>query len=115
MNVTRGFNRVFIVLAVMWALYCSVGYPLARQAEATRLFNVNGEACSADLSVKWSDCIKDAQAAYQDQFAAWQFRRFYSWAWPIVLAASIGVPLIAYGLCRGAGKVAAWVYRGFRT
>ena len=113
MNITRGFNRTLVVLAVLWALYCSVGYPLVRQAEATRQFDENGKGC-ADLNVKWSDCIKDVETAYQDQLAPWHFRRFYSWAWPIVLAASIGVPLVVYALCRGMGKVVAWVYRGFR-
>jgi hypothetical protein len=34
-NIKRGFNRIYIVLAVLWALYCAVLFPLKRQAEAT--------------------------------------------------------------------------------
>jgi hypothetical protein len=34
-NIKRGFNRIYIVLAVLWALYCAVLFPLQRQAEAT--------------------------------------------------------------------------------
>jgi hypothetical protein len=36
MNATRGFNRLFVVLSVLWALYCLIIYPLQTRKNSVR-------------------------------------------------------------------------------
>jgi hypothetical protein len=45
-NIKRGFNRIYIVLAALWALYCAVLFPLQRQAEAIRQLDREIPVCS---------------------------------------------------------------------
>jgi hypothetical protein len=45
-NIKRGFNRIYIVLTVLWAFYCVILFPLQRQAEATRQFDRDLPVCS---------------------------------------------------------------------
>ncbi len=115
-NIKRGFNRIYIVLAAVWLLYCAVLFPLQRQAEATRQFDQEGAACwSMDDSQERSTCLTATTTNWNAQMHQWQFRWFYSWAWGFLLLAVVVLPIVVYGFCRGAAAIAVWVWKGFRV
>lgn len=112
-NIKRGFNRIYIVLAVIWAFYCVILFPIQRQAEATRQFDRDLPVCF-EYGQEDPACL----AVKQDWNASmerWQLPKFYSWAWGLLLVAVFVAPLAVYGCCRGAGAIAVWVWRGFRV
>ena len=115
-NIKRGFNRIYVVLAAVWLLYCAVLFPLQRQAEATRNFDQEGAACwSMDDSQERSTCLTAATTNWNAQMHQWQFRWFYSWAWGFLLLAVVVLPIVVYGCCRGAAAITVWVWKGFRV
>jgi hypothetical protein len=38
----------------------------------------------------------------------------YAAYWPFILAATVGLPLIIYGIIRGIAAVWVWVWRGYK-
>lgn len=115
-SIKRGFNRLYIVLAVLWLLYCAVFFPLQRQAEVTRNFHQEGAACwSMADSEGRRTCLAAATANWNANMHQWQFRWFYSWAWGFLLLAVALFPIMVYGCCRGAAAITVWVWKGFRA
>jgi hypothetical protein len=112
-NIKRGFNRIYIVLAVLWALYCAVLFPLQRQAEATRQLNRDLPVCS-EYGEKDPACLA-VKEDWNASMERWQFRKFYSWAWGLLLLAVFVPPLVVYGCFRAAAAITVWVWKGFRV
>ena len=112
-NIKRGFNRIYIVLAALWALYCVILFPLQRQAEATRKLDQDILACFDDAHVRECDAL--SEQIWSASMEQWQFRKFYSWAWGLLLLAISVPPLAVYGCCRGAAAITVWVWKGFRV
>jgi hypothetical protein len=110
-NIKRGFNRVYIVLAVAWLLYCAVLFPLQRQAEATRKYDRDLPVCF-EYGRQSPTClaVKESWNASMEQ---WQLWKFYSWAWGFLLVAVVLLPIVVYGCCRGAAAITVWVWKGF--
>jgi hypothetical protein len=38
----------------------------------------------------------------------WSVKNFYIGAWPLILAAIVGLPLLVYGVVRGIAAVSLW-------
>ena len=113
-NVKGGFNRLYIVLAVVWAFYCLVVYPMQRRDEAFMQWQQDIKMCQSS-DVEMGECFKLAEQNWRTTTEPWFLRRFYIWAWWLLLLAIVVFPLVVYGCCRGAAAVGAWVWRGFRV
>ena len=58
-NLTRGFNRLFVVLTVLWAVYCVVVYPMRKWSEADKQYRAHMEEnCWAERGNELEDCRK---------------------------------------------------------
>jgi hypothetical protein len=116
-NVKRGFNRLYIVLAFIWAVYCLFLYPLQKQGEARELYDQDQRFC---YDKQWaaedglSDCLKMMERGYRTRVEQWSGKKFYVGFWWVLLLLVIVLPSLLYGCCRGALAIAAWVWRGFQ-
>ena len=95
-NAKRGLNRLFVALTVLWAAYCLVGYPFQKRFEAVNKWNADLKMCSEQTQGEMKECYDLVQQNYLTAVAPWQLPYFYSWAWPFLLAAALGVPLVVY-------------------
>jgi hypothetical protein len=116
-NIKRGFNRLFVVFAVAWAIYCLTIFPLTEHAKADAHLREGMKGCYlTELGNGVSalnDCLKLSEQIWQpDQ---WGLMNFYKREWPLILAAIAGAPLLVYGIVRGMAFVSLWVWRGFRA
>jgi hypothetical protein len=112
-NIKRGFDRIYLVLAALWACYCVILFPLQRQAEATRQLDRYLPVCS-EYGAKDPACLA-VKEDWNASMERWQLRKFYSWAWGLLLIAVFVPPIVIYGCCRGAAAIAVWVWKGFRV
>jgi hypothetical protein len=115
MNLTRGFNRIFILLAVLWATYWLLVYPM-RMRNALIKFDVQqGGACyeSQDREYR-KDCVEMWNDAIGRDVREQTLKSYYRSNWADILMGITIVPVLIYGVCRVVGFVFAWVYRGFK-
>ena len=117
-NVKRGFNRLFIVAAVVWAVYCTIIYPIQQRTEAYHRYETDQRGCyESELGQpqsKLDECLKTAEGLWRTDIDQWSVRNFYIGAWPWILAAIIGLPLTVYGTTRGVTAVWLWVWHGYK-
>jgi len=114
MNITRGFNRIFVVLAVVWAFYCLLVYPLHTRSGLIEFDVKQGGACygSSDSEFR-KDCVKMWSDAVEKDSKQWALVNYYKTNWELILPAITIFRAIVYGLCRFIVFVFGWVYRGF--
>jgi hypothetical protein len=113
-NIARGLNRIYLVLAVLWAAYCLFVFPISKQAEATRAFDQRFSDCYSTQNGSVKECDDAVSELWRQDLRTWQLRFFYVWAWPELLAATVALPLLVYGAIRGAVVVGFWIRDGFR-
>ena len=115
MNKTRGFNRIFIVLVVMWAFYCLLVYPLQTRNGLIEFDVKQGAAChdATDHDFR-KDCVKLFQDTADRDSKDWTLVNYYKRQWVIILPAVTILPAIVYGLCWFIAFVFQWVYKGFK-
>jgi hypothetical protein len=118
-NFKRGFNRLFVVLTVVWALYCLVVYPMQQRRKAQSHYTADSQSCYEtelkESKPKFDACLKTAKEEWQTSVDQWSVKNFYIGQWPLLLAAIVGLPLLLYGCLRGIATVSLWVWRGFKT
>ncbi|HEY5177164.1 MAG TPA: hypothetical protein VII95_16520 [Terriglobales bacterium] len=118
-NLRKAFNRFFLVIAVLWAVYCTVVYPLQQRTEAFHHYEEDQRGCyEGELGQPQSEldeCLKLAEEGRQTRVDQWSVKNFYIGAWPLILAAIVGLPLVVYGLVRGLAAVGLWIWRGYKT
>lgn len=115
MNVRRGFNRLFLVLSVSWAIYCSVIFPMVQSSEVVSQHHTALQSCY-QLKTSMNGilaCVKSAEDNQQIGLDRWSFKNFYAGLWRPLLVAAVVLPLTLYGILRGAAAIALWVWRGF--
>jgi preprotein translocase subunit Sec63 len=116
-NFKRGFNRLYLVLVVMWVVYCLFVYPQQKQVEAFTEWQSDQKLCYASHSSveDENNCLRTMEDNYQNRRSMYSGREFYlgvGWIWLLLL---IVFPLMLYGFCHGAVAVVVWVWRGFRV
>jgi hypothetical protein len=126
-NLKRGFNRLYIVLAVGWAIYCLFVYPEKKSLEITGKWMEEQKGCYVEadsvrteseipLRVEESKkCFEAMDRNYRTELSMWSGKGFYLRAWSILLVAVVAFPIVLYGCCRGAAAVAVWIWQGFRA
>jgi hypothetical protein len=117
-KIKRGFNRLFIVLTVVWAIYCMIVYPLNERGKAAVIYDRQLSACyqyeAGRGQAELNNCLHFAEGMFHDFADQWTFKNFYAHSWPFILAATVGLPLVVYGVGRGLAALSLWVYRGYR-
>jgi hypothetical protein len=121
-NLKRAFNRLFIVATVAWALYCSVVFPAQKAGDAVSqadaIYKLQESQC-AEIAIR-ENTTKGLDACWKASADAWEerkqhaVRRMYAAYWPFILAATVGIPPIVYGIIRGIAALCLWVWRGYR-
>jgi hypothetical protein len=123
LNLQRGFNRLFLVLTVLWMLYWTVVYPVRRcddRMELATSMRMQAENnCFENRGPEKTDCLKasevDAKRVRGDVPILAEFED----DWPTILIMGIGVPPLVYGLTRslirGLSAVSLWIWRGFKA
>ncbi|MGB2889147.1 MAG: hypothetical protein WBC04_15740 [Candidatus Acidiferrales bacterium] len=116
-NVRLGFNRLYIVLATVWAAYCLAIYPRLQIREAMEQYGQNTAMCYDTQNYgpnEKAECVKRAESLFKIEVEPWSFKNFYRWAcWDLLLAVVV-LPLVLYGVCRGVAATGLWVWRGFQ-
>jgi hypothetical protein len=114
LTVARGFNRIFIVLAVVWAIYCLLVYPLQRRNALIDFYEEQGAACYEAPNHDYiQDCVKMWSNGAEKAGSQWNLVHYYKTNWEFLLPVITIFPAIAYGLCRFITFVFQWIYRGF--
>jgi hypothetical protein len=115
LTLARGFNRIFIVLAVVWAFYCLLVYPLQMRRKLVESDVEQGATCydSSDHDFV-KDCAKMWRDAADKDSKEWSLVGYYKSQWVLILPAVTILPAIVYGVCRFIAFVFQWIYRGFK-
>jgi hypothetical protein len=116
MNLLRGFNRIFVVMTLLWAVYCLVVFPLQTRAKLLDDATKQSASCyEGGDSEERKTCVKLWSDLMADESQEWSLRGYYKAGWLYILGAITIVPVVIYGFCRLIGFTFAWVYRGFRA
>jgi len=116
-NIKRVFNRLFIGLSVVWAVYCVVViHPHNELGKAFSRFMQSERDCALTVvkgKERLDKCVKLAKSEFaQDQL---ELRNFYVAAGPRLLTLVIGLPLLIYAALRGMAAVFVRIWRGDKT
>jgi hypothetical protein len=117
LNLRRGFNRLYIVLACMWAVYCLVIYPMQQREKALQEWGEDKQVRYGRqhaLPDGTSECLKLAEQTFQTNTEPWSIVNFYPGARWLLFLVVVVLPIVAYGVCRGFAAVSVWVWHGFR-
>jgi hypothetical protein len=112
MNVAKGFNRIFILLAVLWATYWLLVYPMRMRNVLIKFDVQQGGACyeSQDREYR-KDCVEMWNDAIGRDVREQTLKSYYRSNWAYILLGITIVPMLIYGVCR---FVFGWVYKGFK-
>jgi hypothetical protein len=118
-NLRKGFNRFFVVISVLWAVYCVVVYPVQQREKAFDHYQEDQRGCYArelgQLQSRLEACLKLAEHEWQTSVGQWSARNFYIGAWPLIAAAIVVLPAAVYGSLRGMAAVGLWIWRGYKA
>ena len=118
----RGFNRLFLVVALSWAAFWGILYPLHYQLhgrqEAYAEYNKGNKNCDTLVQERpeWDmtkDCYQRVEENYRNTLELYSFSRFWMFPvalWRIFLPLIVVPPAVLYGLA----LVAVWVRNGFK-
>ena len=122
MNLKHGFNRLFLVLALGWAIFCAVFYPLQQQWEgqhqAFMQHDKDYKNCAQLLVERpeWpltKNCYEQADIREKNRLDFYSFKNFWMLPvaiWYVFLPLIVLPPVVVYGLA----VLGVWVWRGFR-
>ena len=81
MNIKCGFNRLFAVLTMFWAIYCLFVYPVHQQKEAEKAYKSELRYCyehELGKGQEFKDCLAHADFSYRLDMDTWSLRAFYT-------------------------------------
>ena len=122
LNWRRGFNRVFVLAAVGWAIYVLFVYPMQKRGEAFEYYTKGLTLCAEDsiqlnAPGKYQECARHEEEKWRATVAAYPFPLIWQHDWLsrlFVFGVLMVPPAAAYGLLRLAWTILAWVKRGFQ-
>ena len=121
-NVKRGFNRLFLVLTLVWATFWVVVYPMHGQWEgqqkALEEYDKAKKNCDA-IDMERPDyptldnCYKQSWENYRNQLEPYSFKNFWWFPaafWEGLLPIIALPPALVYGLV----ALGVWIRNGFK-
>jgi hypothetical protein len=118
-NIKRAFNRLFLVASIAWAIYCTVIYPFNERGKAYNHYEEDQRGCYerelGQSKERLDGCLKLAEDEWRTNLDSWSFKNFYLGAWPLIVAAIVGLPLLLYGMARGITATCLWIWRGYQA
>ena len=114
-NIKRGFNRLFVVLTMGWALYCLFVIPMQRKNDAMSLYFNELNICSSHhvAGEDPTSCATFVQNTFGPEVDRWALFNYFKGYWLYILIAVTLVPLAVYGLLRVLALLGVWVYHGY--
>jgi len=116
-NWKKGFNRVFVLVAVGWATYILWYVPVKQWHERFDMASDKWTLCLSTASgdkIRVAECNAEHEKDFQQiPHTAWTDFGWSSWLQLIGIAA-ISL-FVVYWLLRGAGFASNWIWRGFTT
>ncbi len=120
-HVNCGFNRLFLVLSLGWAIYWAIVYPLQRQFEGQieavsqhqKRYAICGQLPGSVSGAERRDCFDMADSNWKNTMEFYSFKRFYLWDvafWRLLIPAIIVPPIVLYGLA----ALGVWIGHGFK-
>lgn len=115
----RGFNRLFLVLTLGWAVYCAVVFPLQwlykgqARADAQRTADYANCGQLAGTSLGGEPCFNSAEDNWRASQSFFAFKNFWmidAVFWRMEIPAIVLPPLFVYALA----LLSRWIWRGFR-
>jgi hypothetical protein len=116
-NLRRGLKRLYIVLTIGWALFCTIFVPLKfKWDEKDRDLTTWREAVkTCDQHVfEDPDCYKRAMENYQGALESDSFKNFWILpiiGWRLTIPAVLIPPLALFGT----DAIVRWIWRGFKS
>ena len=118
-NIKRGFNRLFIVLTVLWVVFCTVVFPFNERRKASAQYDKDAVSCySSELGngePALHTCLRYAEENYKNALDLYSVKNLFIGAWRLVLGAIVLPPLLVYGIVRGIAATSIWVWRGYNA
>ncbi len=109
MDIKRGFNRLYLVLAALWTVYFLVVYPYQKKIKAFEQYQKEQQICRESPGpFGLNSCLAVMKGNYEGRL---DFNSKFWWL--LLLFVLVSVPAV-YGCCRGAATVVVWVVKGFR-
>jgi hypothetical protein len=116
----RVFNRLFFVLTIGWALFCSVFLPLKMQwdgqVQAISRHDRDTKMCQQLMvdAPEWSmtkNCFERIDQNLDNTLNLYSFKNFWAWdalAWQLELLAVAVLPIFFYGIA----LLVRWIWNG---
>jgi hypothetical protein len=121
LNWRRGFNRVFVVLAVGWTVFVLLIIPIMDRQNAFQDYKESLQRCATTevpsrvIDPNYSRCAEGAEVFLKFRLERYSLHAWLNWR---SLLFRLGVlllpPVAAYGLFRLGWFAFAWIRRGFR-
>jgi len=108
----RGFNRIFIVLTVVWVLWCAY-LPIYHRNQFVDGFSA--AYLHDEGECQTSECRETAANNRLRLFDENTFGKWYAMEWWLVLFLAVGMPPLVYWSIRGLTALLRWIGRGFKT
>jgi hypothetical protein len=117
----RGFNRLFVALTIVWAICCTVIFPLRMQFDGQRQafsqHNKDTQMCQQLMVERpeWDmtkNCFERIDEYQRNTMESYSFRKFWVWDvafWRLEIPAIVLPPLLVYALA----MIGRWIWRGF--
>jgi hypothetical protein len=110
-DLKRGFNRIFVVLTVVWVLWCAY-LPIY---QCNQFIDTFGRAyLHEEAECTTSECREAASNARMKMYAENTIGKWYRMEWWFVLFLGVGVPPLVYWSICGLTALLRWIGRGFK-
>jgi hypothetical protein len=122
MDLKRGFNRVFIVLWVAWAVYALILYPAQLGQEHRNIWSSAIQTClkaktgaGVDPQEAYKACEKEHQSLWDEGVRLYALPGRSAEAWLAYALLALVPPPLVYLVVGAAAKVVRWVSEGFQV
>jgi len=116
-NLKRGFDRLFLVLSVMWLVYWAGVYPSnvvdGKSKTEAQIWTQEEHNCAYPPEHQEA-CLAKVEVDHQHRMEGWSGKSIYREVWATILIYGAAVPVLMYGGLRAFGGVCLWIWHGYK-